>query len=384
MSVGVPFLDLAAQYDCIGAELEDAVLAVLRSGHYVLGPRVEAFERAFARTCGVEHAVAVNSGTTALVLALQALKIGPGDAVITVPMTFVATVAAIEQVGARPVLVDVDPDTRCMDPGQIEAAITPDVRAIMPVHLHGHPADMDAINAIAARHGLSVIEDAAQAHGARYKGRACGGLGQMAGFSFYPSKNLGAAGEAGCVVTNDRHLAETLRSLRDWGQEGRYNHVRKGTNARMDAIQGAALEVKLRHLEAWNEARRQHAATYNDRIHGAGLTLQGVRTPHTADDVDPVHHVYAIEVDARDAIRDSLATAGIGTNIHYPVPVHLMPAYQSLGYPPGSFPVAERLSQTLLSLPLYPEMTSAQIDLVVTALTHAMDVSEKARSQCRG
>lgn len=368
----VPFLDLKAQYASIGPELEAAVVEVLRSTHYVLGPKVAAFETGFAATCGVRHAVAVNSGTTALTLALQALGIGPGDAIITVPLTFVATVAAIEQVGARPVLVDVDPATRAMDPELLEAAVTPDVRAVIPVHLHGLPADMDAISAVAERHGLVVIEDAAQAHGAGYKGRPAGSLGRLGCFSFYPAKNLGAAGEGGAVVTDDDELASVLRSLRDWGQEGKSNHTRKGTNARMEAIQGAVLEVKLRHLGTWVEARRRLARAYTTAIADGGLADSGVVVPTLPQDRDSAYHVYAVEVPDRDNVRRRLDAEGISTAVHYPVPVHRQPGHADLGYAAGAFPVSERLASRLLSLPLYPEMPATAVDEVVAALSRAV------------
>ena len=319
--VMIPFLDLPAQYRTIGPDIEAAVLAALRSGNYVLGSRrSSASRRTSPRYCGVRHAVAVNSGTSALHLALLAAGVGPGDEVITVPMTFVATVAAIVYTGATPVFVDIDPATWTMDPALIEAAITSRTKAILPVHLHGRLADMTAISGIARRHGLAVIEDAAQAHGAERDGVRAGAFGDIGCFSFYPGKNLGACGEGGAVTTNDPALAAVLRSLRDWGQEGKYNHVRHGFNFRMDALQGAALGVKLPHLDAWNAARRRAASAYQ---HGLPEAL-GRPAPVGEDHAC---HVYAIRVPDRDAVRERLHRAGIATNIHYPIPVHLQPAY---------------------------------------------------------
>jgi dTDP-4-amino-4,6-dideoxygalactose transaminase len=365
----IPFLDLKAQYASIGPELESAALEVLRSTHYALGPQVEAFERNFAEACDVRHAIAVNSGTSAIVLALQAAGIGEGSAVITVPLTFVATIAAIEQVGARPVLVDVDPLTRCMDVSLLEAAIVPGVKAIIPVHLHGLPSNMDEINRLAEHHGITVIEDAAQAHGASINSRPAGSFGHCGCFSFYPGKNLGAAGEGGCVVTNDDDLDRVIRSLRDWGQVGKSNHVYKGTNARMDAIQGAILNVKLGYLEEWTNSRRELAGHYSANIMKSGLVSKGVGIPTVPDGYDSSFHVYAIEVANREFIISSLNKVGIGTSIHYPVPVHLQPAFANLGYGSGSFPTSERLAGQLLSLPLYPEMTKSMVDEVVAALS---------------
>ena len=293
----IPFLDLKAQYATIGAELEAAVLSTLRSGAYVLGEDVERFEEAFATYCGTRHAVAVNTGTSALHLALLAAGIGPGDEVITVPMTFVATVAAIVYAGATPVFVDIDPATWTMDPAAVEAAITPRSRAILPVHLHGRLAEMAPLVALANRHGLTLIEDAAQAHGARRGSQRAGAFGAMGCFSFYPGKNLGACGEGGAVTTNDAGLAETVRSLRDWGQAGKYNHVRHGFNYRMDGLQGAALGIKLRHLEGWTAARRRVAQTYQSALAGA------VRRPAEIGD-DHACHVYAIRVAGRDRVRE--------------------------------------------------------------------------------
>jgi len=351
----IPLLDLKAQYAGIRGELDAAVLEVLAEGNYVSGPRVEAFEKKFAAYCGAREAVALNSGTSALHLALLALGIGRGDEVITVAMTFVATVAAIRYTEATPVLVDVDPDSWTMDPAALERAITPRTRAIIPVHLHGRLADMDAILAIARRHGIPVIEDAAQAHGAEWHGRRAGTFGEIGCFSFYPGKNLGACGEGGGIVTDRANLAATIRQLRDWGQAGRYNHVRHGFNYRMDGLQGAVLEVKLAHLPAWTERRRAVAALYDELLAGSGIS-----TPQKPKALEHVYHVYAIRSPERDRLREALAQAGVATGMHYPCPVHLQPAYADLGYRSGDFPVSERLAAELLSLPIYPELTPEQ------------------------
>ena len=360
----IPLADLQAQYRAIKPEIDAAVLRVLDSAQFILGPDVAAFEQAFARYCATSECLGVNSGTSALHLALLAAGIGPGDDVITVPFTFIATVSAIEYAGAKPVLVDIDPDYFTMDPARVEAAITPRTKAIMPVHLYGQPADMDPILAIARKHGLIVIEDAAQAHGAEYHGRRCGSMSEIACFSFYPGKNLGAYGEGGAVVTSRADLAAMVRTLRSWGEEKRYEHKYKGFNYRMDGIQGAILGVKLQYLERWTEARRRHAATYDALLRGSG-----VRTPRAREGCRHVYHVYAIRVADRERCRAVLAEQGVSSGIHYPIPVHLQPAHADLGYSPGDFPHAEAVSRDVLSLPMYPELTDDQIRHVVEALT---------------
>ncbi len=358
----IPFLDLKAQYETVGRDVEAAVLDVLRGGEYVLGPRVADFERDFAAWCGAEQAVAVSSGTAALHLALLAAGIGPGDEVITVPMTFVATTAAVLYAGATPVLVDIDPATWTMDPVELEAAITPRTKAIMPVHLHGRLAAMDEILAVARRYGLLVIEDAAQAHGAERGGRRAGTFGDIGCFSFYPGKNLGACGEGGAVVTNDAELADGVRLYRDWGQRAKYEHVKVGFNLRMDNVQGAVLGVKLPHLSGWTERRRAVASLYSRLLADTGLQL-----PAPSED-DHVFHVYAVRSRERDALRSALAAAGIATGIHYPTPVHLQPGYASLGYKAGAFPESERMGRETLSLPIFPEMTDEQVHAVAAAV----------------
>jgi dTDP-4-amino-4,6-dideoxygalactose transaminase len=360
----IPFLDLKAQYEGIRTELEPAVLRVLASGQYVLGSEVEAFEREFAAYCGAAQAIAVNTGTSALHLALLAAGVGPGDEVVTVPFTFVATASAICYTGARPVFVDVEPRTFTMDAGSLEAAITPRTRAIVPVHLYGQMADMDPILEIGRRHGVPIIEDACQAHGAEYRGRRAGGIGLSGCFSFYPGKNLGACGEGGIVVTSDEAHAKTIRKLRDWGQTSRYHHDLKGFNYRMDAVQAAILRIKLAHLDAWTEARRRNAQHYADLLSGSPF----VELPDEMLGRRHVYHVFAIRTPRRDELRRSLEQAGVQTGLHYPVPVHLQPAHADLGYRVGDFPVSEAAARQVLSLPMFPELTSGQIARVVDAI----------------
>lgn len=358
----IPFLDLKAQHCSIKAEVDAAIAGVLESCQFALGSEVAAFEQEFADYCGASHGVAVNSGTSALHLALLAAEVGPGDEVITVPFTFVATVAAVCYTGARPVFVDIDPRSYTMDVTQIESALTGRTKVILPVHLYGQPADMDPILEMARHKGLLVIEDAAQAHGAHYKGRRAGSLGDLACFSFYPGKNLGAYGEGGMVLTDNPDFAQTVRMLRDWGQERKYHHVLKGYNYRMEGIQGAVLRVKLRHLEAWTEARRAHAARYRE------LLASSVVVPQEMPYARHVYHVYAIRAKGRDDLQQELAARGIQTGVHYPVPVHLMEAYRDLGYVRGEFPCSEQVAGEVLSLPMFPELTDAQIETVSAAV----------------
>jgi len=359
----IPYADLKQQYHSIKPEIDQAISTVLESGQFVLGAEVSAFEREFAAYCGCGHGVGVNSGTSALHLALLAAGVGPGDEVITVPFTFVATVAAICYTGATPVYVDIDPRSYTMDPAGLKGAISGRTKAILPVHLYGQTADMDPIVEIARRHGKIVIEDAAQAHGARYKGRPAGSLGDMACFSFYPGKNLGAYGEGGMVVTNSHEYADAIRLLRNWGESRRYYHDLRGFNYRMEGMQGAILRVKLRHLERWTEARRRHAVRYAERLAEGGVT-----PPAEMPYARHVYHVYAVRAAYRDALFQSLAGAGVQAGIHYPVPVHLQKAYRDQRYKEGDFPVAERVAREVLSLPMFPEMTAAQIDEVASAV----------------
>jgi dTDP-4-amino-4,6-dideoxygalactose transaminase len=359
----IPLVDLKAQYASIRDEIAAAVQRVFDSAQFILGDEVAAFEREFAAYSGSSEAIAVNSGTSALHLALLAAGVGPGDEVITVPFTFVATVSAICYTDARPVFVDVDPEFYTMDPSKLEAAITPRTKAIMPVHLYGQPAEMDPILEIASRHGIPVIEDAAQAHGAEYRGRRCGSMGAAAGFSFYPGKNLGAYGEAGAVVSSRADIVNTSRLLRDWGAARKYEHTLKGFNYRMDGIQGAILRVKMKHIDAWTEARRSRAALYARELRALPMRL-----PQERPGCRHVYHVYAIRTRERQRLQAALLERGIHTGIHYPIPVHLQPAHADLGYTRGDFPVSEQLADEVLSLPLYPELTDAQVAYVAAAL----------------
>lgn len=363
----IPYLDLKAQYDSIREELNAAAVRVLASTHYVLGEEVAAFEKEFAAYTQTDHAVGLNSGTSALHLALLALGVKPGDEVITVPFTFIATASAIVYAQATPVFVDVTPDTLTMDPAALERAITPRTKAIIPVHIHGQMADMDPILAIARRHGIPVVEDAAQAHGATYRGHAAGSMGAIGCFSFYPGKNLGACGEGGALVTNDPALAATVRCLRDWGQTQRYHHDLLGFNYRMDGLQGAFLRVKLRKLEEWTEGRRTAAARYDRLL--AGLPVD---RPIQAAERRHVYHVYAIRTLRRADVQHRLTQAQIGNGIHYPIPVHLQKCLGYLGYRPGDFPVTEAASNEVLSLPIYPELAEVSQVTVRDVLAAAL------------
>jgi len=363
-NIRVPYLDLKAQYQSIKPEIDAAIARVLESCQFVLGSEVASFEQEFARYSGTTECIALNSGTSALHLALLAAGVGPGDEVVTVPFTFVASVSAVVYTGARPVLVDIDPRSFTIDVAAIEKAITPRTKVILPVHLYGQTADMDPIMEIARRHRLIVIEDAAQAHGAQYKGRPAGSIGDIACFSFYPGKNLGAYGEGGAVTTNNPEFARTIRMLRDWGQDRKYHHVLRGYNYRMEGFQGAILGVKLRHLEAWTAARRRVVSKYNQLLADSGM-----ETPREMPWGRHVYHVYTVRTRERTSLQQALESAGIQTGVHYPVPVHLQPAYSDLGYGPGSFPESEKAASEVLSLPLYPEMVDDQIEQVSLVLT---------------
>jgi dTDP-4-amino-4,6-dideoxygalactose transaminase len=366
-NIKVPYLDLKAQYRSIKPEIDAAIAQVLDSCQFVLGPEVAGFEQDFAAYCGAAECIALNSGTSALHLALLAAGVGPGDEVITVPFTFVASVAAVLYAGARPVLVDIDPRSFTMEPSAIEAAITPRTKAILPVHLYGQPADMDPIMEVARRHGLVVIEDAAQAHGAKYKGRPVGNIADIACFSFYPGKNLGAYGEGGAVTTSNPEYARTVRMLRDWGQDRKYHHVLRGYNYRMEGFQGAILRVKLSHLDRWTESRRAIVRKYNELLSDCE-----VETPSEMPWARHVYHVYTLRADDRDNLQAALTAEGIQTGIHYPVPVHMQPAYADLGYGPGTFPHSEKAAKQVLSLPLYPELPSRAIEEVAVEVRKAV------------
>jgi dTDP-4-amino-4,6-dideoxygalactose transaminase len=352
----IPFADLKSQYRSIKDEIDSAIAEVLESSHFILGPQVEAFEERFAAYCETRFACGVNSGTSALHLALMAAGVGPGDEVITVSYTFVATAAAIRYTGALPVFVDIDPQTCNIDTSRIERAITSRTKAIVPVHLHGNCADMDPLMEIARRHNLIVIEDAAQAHGAEYKGRRAGSFGDLACFSFYPGKNLGAYGEAGAVVTNEEEYVKVIRELRDQGQSEKYHHERVGYNYRMEAIQGAVLKVKLKYLDEWTSARRLLADAYRDALADSQVRLL-TETPGSKS----VHHIFPVFTPERDELQRHLQSAGVSTGIHYPIPVHLQRGYRDLGHSVGDFPHTERAAAQTLSLPMYPELTQGDL-----------------------
>jgi len=362
----IPFLDLAATHALIEHDILDALQRVVRAGQFILGPEVEAFEREFAAYCGAEHCVGVGNGLDALFLILRASGIGSGDEVLVPANTFIATWLAVSHAGATPVPVEPLETSYNIDPAAIERAINSRTRAIIPVHLYGQPADMDAVKKIAARHGLLVIEDAAQAHGGRYKGNPAGSLGAAAAFSFYPGKNLGALGDGGAVVTSDADLARRIRQLRNYGSEIKYDHQLAGFNSRLDELQAAVLRVKLRHLDDWNARRRSAAAYYLSRLLPARIGLPAV--PHFAD---PAWHLFVIRSERRDALRVALAAKSIETGIHYPVPPHMQPAYAHLEMPAGSLPISERLHAQVLSLPIGPTITQEQLARVVEIINAA-------------
>ncbi len=359
----IRFADLATQHARIRAELDAAIAGVLDRSEFVLGRPVAEFEAAFAAYCRTDAALGVNSGTSALHLALLAARVGPGDEVITTAFTFVATVAAIGYTGARPILVDISPASFTIDPARIEAAITPRTRAIVPVHLYGQPADMDAILDIARRHRLAVVEDACQAHGAEHQGRRVGSLGDAGCFSFYPSKNLGACGEGGMVVTSNPEIARRVRSLRDWGRSAGDEHAIRGFNYRMEGIQGAVLDVKLRYLDQWNAARRANAARFDAAIRGPAL-----QAPQAMSWGRHVYHVYAVRAKRRAEAQEAFLARGIETRVHCPTPIHMLGAWHDLGVHQGDFPEAERAAREVLSVPVHPELSPEDVEQVVDAL----------------
>jgi dTDP-4-amino-4,6-dideoxygalactose transaminase len=359
----VLYSDLEAQLGPLREELRGAIDAVLDTRQFILGRFVEEFEREFAAYCRVDHAIAVNSGTSALHLALLAAGVQPGDEVITVPFTFAATVATIHYCHAIPVFCDIEPRTCTLDASLLAGLITPKTKAIVPVHLYGQPADMDPILEVARRHGIPVIEDAAQAHGAEYKGTRTGGIADLGCFSFYPSKNLGACGEGGLVTTNDPELARTVRLLRDWGQDRKYHHAVRGFNYRMEGLQGGILGVKLRYLEQWTEGRRSVARHYDQGLEDADIVR-----PQSMPYARHVYHTYTVRSSHRDALQAHLISAGIGTAIHYPIPLHLQPAYADPNWPAGSLPCAEAAAREVISLPMYAELPQDSADAVIAAI----------------
>lgn len=362
----IPFLDLKAPHSELREELDEAWRRVTESGWYVLGREVEAFEEEFAAYCGTRHCIGVGNGLDALHLILRAMEIGPGDEVIVPSNTFIATWLAVSLAGATPVPVEPDERTCNIDPLRVEEAITPRTRAILPVHLYGQPADMDPINAAAGRRGIRVVEDAAQAHGASYRGRKAGSLGHAAGFSFYPGKNLGALGDGGAVTTDDDRLAERIRLLRNYGSKVKYRHEAPGVNSRLDELQAALLRVKLARLDEWNDRRRGIARRYL-----AGLCGTGIRLPEWPDRCEPAWHLFVVRSARRDALQRSLGEAGIGTLIHYPVPPHLQPPYRELGLRAGSLPICERMAGEALSLPMGPHLSGSDADYVVAKISAA-------------
>jgi dTDP-4-amino-4,6-dideoxygalactose transaminase len=373
LATNLPLVDLKAQHAAIAAEVQAAVERVMTNTDFILGADVAAFEAEFARYCETAHCVGLDSGMSALELGMRALGIGPGDEVITPAGSFIASSSAISFTGATPVWVDVDANTYNIDPDLVEAAITSQTKAIMVVHLYGQPADMDRILEVAKRHRLPVIEDACQAHGARYKERRTGSMGAFAAFSFYPSKNLGAYGDAGALTTNDDGLAEKVRTMRNYGQRAKYDHVYLAWNRRMDTMQAAILRVKLARLDGWNQARRTIASLYNELLAESSLTL-----PHSSAQVEHVYHLYVVQVDGRDRLQSELTARGIGTGIHYPVPIHLQEAYRERGFGPDSFPVTEAAARRVLSLPMYPEMTEADVRFASGALAELVSASARA------
>jgi dTDP-4-amino-4,6-dideoxygalactose transaminase len=371
--VTVPFVDLKAQYRSIKPEVDAAIQHILDNTQFVLGAEVAAFEKEFAAYSGAEHGIGVNNGTSALHLAMLAAGIGAGDEVITTPFTFVASVAAIWYSGAKTVFCDIDPKTFLIDASKIEALITPKTKAILPVHLYGQPCAMDEIMAIAKKHNLVVLEDACQAHGAEYKGNRVGSIGDLAAFSFYPGKNLGAYGEGGMVTTNNAEYARKIRMLRDWGAEKKYMHEIKGYNMRLEGMQGAILRVKLKYLEQWTEGRRAAAQRYTDLFAGTNVV-----TPNGSNDVRHVYHIYSTRTPDRQRWMDALAARGIQTGIHYPIAIHMLPAYEDLGYKPGDFPYAERAAAEQLSLPMFAEITPEQQAEVAAAVIELAQSSHLA------
>ena len=373
MTLQVPFLDLKAQNESLRAELRSAVDLVMDETQFVLGPAVERFEKSFAEYLGVAHCVSLNNGTSALHLALLACGVGPGDEVITTPHSWISTTWAISYVGARPVFVDIDEATYNLDPSRVAAAITTKTKAILPVHLYGQSADLDPLLDLAKQRNIALIEDAAQAHGAKYKGKRVGGLGKAGCFSFYPGKNLGAFGEGGAVTTNDAAVADRIRRLRDHAQNGRHVHVELGFNMRMEGVQGAVLDVKLRHLDAWNAARARHAKRYQELL----ADVPGLVLPAAKDPEGHVWHLYVVLVPDhdRERVRAALGERGIQTGVHYPTPIPLQPVYAELGLKAADFPIASRVTSSCISLPMYPQLSDEQIDRTATALREVLATS---------
>jgi len=366
--MSVPFIDFKEQNRLIRGEVDSGFQKVLEKGDYILGEQAHIFEAAFSKYCEAQYGVGVNSGTDALHLALTALDIKDGDEVIVPTHTFIATALCVSFCRAKPVFVDIEPDTYNIDPKSFKAAITKRTKAVIPVHIYGQPANMDEIIAIARQHGIKIVEDAAQAHGSRYKGKRVGSMGDVACFSFYPTKSLGACGDAGMIVTSDKAIYEKALMLRDYGRMGRYEHKIKGTNSRLDTLQAVVLNAKLKHLDSWNEMRAKNAAYYAEVL----KPLKKVVTPVTRPDRSHVFQTYAVLVPNRDKVVEAMKAKGIGVLIHYPIGLHLQEAYAELGYKKGSFPVAEKIADEVMSLPMFPHMTREQIQAVATALEQSL------------
>lgn len=365
MSGKIPLLDLVAQYQSIKSEMDQAVQRVLDSGYFILGEEVSSFEKEMADYLGVNHAIGVASGTDALILALRALDIKEGDEVIIPAYTFFATAGAVLHVGAKPVLVDIDPRTYCLDVEQVAAAVTERTRAVIPVHLYGHPAQMEGLRSLASAHDFSIIEDNAQAIGAEYQGIKAGNLGDVACLSFFPSKNLGAYGDAGMVVTDSAEIADKVRQLRVHGWKKKYYPEILGYNSRLDAMQAAVLRVKLRYLDQWNQRRREIAAIYDQAL----KDLDWIQAPYTAPDVLPVYHLYILRTEKREQLKEKLTAAGIASGVYYPQPIHITSPCRDLGYEAGDFPVSEKASFETLAIPIYPELTDEQISFIISTLS---------------
>jgi len=366
--MSIPFIDFKEQNRLIQGEVDSGFKKVFEKGDYILGEQARAFEGAFSKYCEVQYGVGVNSGTDALHLALMALDIQEGDEVIVPTHTFIATALCVSFCRAKPVFVDIEPDTYNIDPESFQAAITKKTKAVIPVHIYGQPADMDEIAAIARKHGIKIVEDAAQAHGARYKGKRAGSLGDVACFSFYPTKSLGACGDAGMIVTNNKDIYEKALMLRDYGRRGRYEHKIKGTNSRLDTLQAVVLNAKLKHLDTWNQMRAKNAATYAELL----THLKNVITPITKEDRTHVFQTYAILVPNRDKVVEAMKAKGVGVLIHYPIGLHLQEAFAELGHQKGDFPIAEKVACDVMSLPMFPHMTREQIEAVVAALEKSL------------
>ncbi len=366
--MSIPFIDFKEQNQCIQGEVDLGIKKVMEKGDYILGEQAQVFEKTFSSYCDAKFGVGVNSGTDALHLALSALEIKEGDEVIVPTFTFIATALCVSFCRATPVFVDIEDDTYNIDPKAFEKAITKKTKAVIPVHLYGQPANMGEIMAIARKHGIKIVEDAAQAHGSRYQGKRVGSLGDVACFSFYPTKSLGAAGDAGMIVTSDETIKHNALMLRDYGRQGRYEHKIKGTNSRLDTIQAVVLNAKIKHLDEWNDMRAKAAAYYNELL----SKVPGVVTPKLKDDRTHVYQTYAVRVQNRDQVMEKMKARGISVLIHYPIPLHLQEAYSELGYKIGDFPVAEKLASDVLSLPMFPHITKEQIEVVVAALKESL------------